>query len=272
MAHIFFERRSVLLGMASLAAFPGRALASQEICCGVDYLEALGKPGTLKGTAKYLPPSQLHDAYDYAIYVNAAAKGPAAQKMWVLNRVGRKWKLALWDQDYWAQKDVTAQPSYSWPVSTGRKYSDSPSGPTPLGVFNSDDRRARHRVGWGSPGMYNSIYIDLHYSGGRASGVAIHGTTKSKYSRLGTIDSHGCVRMTQRNADEVWRLFHPDNSPGPQSPIWGEVPRYFKSSPRPDLSARRGYVRDGTLLRDKDNKLLTKPGYRAVFVFFRDDI
>ena len=78
--------------MASLAAFPGRALASQEICCGVDYLEALGKPGTLKGTAKYLPPSQLHDAYDYAIYVNAAAKGPAAQKMWVLNRVGRKFK------------------------------------------------------------------------------------------------------------------------------------------------------------------------------------
>ena len=90
--------------------------------------------------------------------------------MWVLERDGAGWKLALWDEDFWG--DTT--PDYSWPVSTGRYYQgNNRSGPTPLGIFNVDDRTYRHVRGWGAPGMYNSIFIDLHYSGGRMSGAPL---------------------------------------------------------------------------------------------------
>jgi hypothetical protein len=268
------NRRQILLGIGafSLAASGAKAGDAGFKCCGIDYLEALAVPGRLHKTVSYLAPSALHRNYSHAIYVNTARNGDAAQKMWVLKRTGETWKLALWDEGYWADKGITRTPPYSWPVSTGRKYNDSPSGPTPVGIFNADDRNARHRRGWGSPGMYNSIYIDLHYSGGRASGVAIHGTSESKYKLLGRIDSHGCVRMTQSNADKTWTMFHPSNARGPDSPLWGEVPRYFTSTPRPDYTARYGYVRDGSLLFDKNGKVLTKEGFTAVFVFFRDDL
>jgi hypothetical protein len=269
-----FNRRQVMLGAGAVLASSRGLMASNVAsgCCGIDYLERLADPGRLHDSVDYIPPSRLHAAYNHAIYVNTAGKGEAAQKMWVLERRGDGWHLALWDAAYWADKGVTGTPPYSWPVSTGRKYSDSPSGPTPTGIFNIDDRNARHRKGWGSPGMYNSIYIDLHYSGGRAAGVAMHGTFKSKYPLLGRIDSHGCVRMTQANADQTWDLFHPNGARGPESPLWGEVPRYFTSTPSPDYTARYGYVRDGRLLYDKAGKVLTKAGYTAVFVFFRDDL
>lgn len=269
-----FNRRQALLGFGALMWLgPGsQASVSGPVCCGIDYLESLAGPGRLNRNAAYLPPSALHPTYSHAIYVNTAGNGETAQKMWVLKRHQNSWKLALWDEAYWAKKGITGTPEYSWSVSTGRKYNGSRSGPTPVGIFNIDDRNTRHRRGWGAPGMYNSIYIDLHYSGGRASGVAIHGTNKSKYRFLGKIDSHGCVRMTQPNADKVWSLFHPSEVRGADSPLWGEVPRYFTSKPSSDYAARYGYVRDGSLLFDTQGNMLTKAGYKAVFVFFKDKL
>lgn len=239
---------------------------------GLDYLERLGQPGALSAKMAFIPPSQIDAAYSHVVYVNAATKGGGAQKMWVIERAGEGWKLALSDADYWLDKGT---PTYSWPVSTGRVYpGEKRAGPTPLGIFNVDDRNSRHRRGWGSPGMYNSIYIDLHYNSGRISGVAMHGTTQSKYGLLGKADSHGCVRMHQSNADLIWSLFHGDGKPGDGSALWSQdVPRYFKSKPTQSRSARRGYVRDGSVLLDASTGArLTKPGYSVLFVFFRDDV
>ncbi len=267
-------RRNTLIGLGALGfvAAPRFGWAIEDAGVGIDYLEALGKPGALSERVKYLAPSQIDEAYSHVIYVNSAHRTPGAQKMWVIERDGDGWKLALWDEKYWENNGAT--PEYSWPVSTGRKYAgDSRSGPTPLGIFNADDRNHRHRRGWGSPGMYNSIYIDLHYRSGRASGVAMHGTTSSKYRKLGRADSHGCIRMTQANANSVWSMFHGEGRPGENSPLWSEVPRYFETPPARDRSARWGYVRDGTLLRDEETgEVLTKPGYSVLFVFFRDDL
>lgn len=261
------NRRGVLgLGVAAaLAIGAGRAAAASSPA-DIGYLEAL----VLAEGTPYLAPSRLPLAYGHAVYVNTALSGNGAQKMWVLERTAAGWQLAVHDPDHWAGK---GQPAYSWPVSTGRTYpGDKRSGPTPTGIFNVDERRARHRPGWGSEGMYNAVYIDLHYSGGRVSGVAIHGTTAGKYRNLGRADSHGCVRMRQDNADRVWALIHPGGARAEASPIWGEVPRFFASAPRADMSARTGYVRDGTLLTGADGAVLTRPGYRMVFVFFRDDL
>lgn len=224
----------------------------------LSYLEAvMPRPGT-----PYVAPSDLHPAYSHAVYVNAALSGPNAQKMWVIARAPQGgWSLLADATDDGA--------GASWPVSTGRKYpGDSRSGPTPLGLFNIDDRR--YRPGWGSPGMYNALYIDLHYSSGRASGVAIHGTTQGQYGKLGRADSHGCVRMRQSQADLIWLLLHPLGRHGPASPLWGEIPRYFTSAVGQGMTARRGYVRDGSLLHDASGRLLTRDGYRMVFVFFWD--
>lgn len=262
-------RRSVLAGLTIWAALP---VMSADTSFGVDYLEGLAAPGSLPDGMAYLAPSQLDPSYTHAFYVNTATRSDAGQKMWVLERQGAGWGLALWDEAYWA--DRAGAPTYSWPVSTGRHYTGNRrSGPTPLGIFNVDERDYRHRKGWGGEGMYNSIYIDLHYSGGRRSGVAMHGTPRSEYRKLGRADSHGCVRMRQENADLVWGMMHGTGRPGAGSPLWSEaVPRYFTSTPKGDWSNRFGYVRDGSFLHDASGERLMKAGYSAVFVFFRDDL
>jgi len=265
------NRRSLLvaLGATTLTVtLPQTSRAVENKSFGIEYLEALGQPGALNEKIAFIPPSKIDPAYSHVVYVNAATKSPGGQKMWVIERNVTGWQLALSDPDYWADKGA---PTYSWPVSTGRHYpGEKRAGPTPLGIFNADDRNTRHRRGWGSPGMYNSIYIDLHYNSGRASGVAMHGTPSNKYRLLGKADSHGCIRMHQSNADQIWSMFHPEGRPGPNSPLWSEVPRYFKS--RVTTGTRRGYVRDGSILHNASGERLTKPGYSVLFVFFRDDL
>ncbi|MDF0603271.1 L,D-transpeptidase [Psychromarinibacter sp. C21-152] len=268
---MYWTRRAALAALGALALTgPARAIEAPGV--GIDYLEALGQPGALSEQVAYLPPSAIDPAYSHVIYINAALSGDGAQKMWILERANGGWALALWDQDYWDGKGEV--PSYSWPVSTGRYYrGNNRSGPTPLGIFNVDDRAFRHVKGWGAPGMYNSIFIDLHYSGGRMSGVAMHGTTRSKYRLLGRPDSHGCIRMEQPNADLVWELFHGDGRPGAESPLWtAAVPRYFTSEPQQNWNPRWNYVRDGSYLTDEAGERLTKAGYSALFVIFRDDL
>lgn len=266
--HDAISRRQ-LIGSGAAALLLGTVRAGATAApTGPDigYLEALTLP---EGTP-FLRPSAIPDAYGHAVYVNTALSGAGAQKMWVTARGDTGWQLALHDEKHWADK---GPPAYSWTVSTGRKYpGDSRSGPTPVGVFNVDERKARYRPGWGSQGMYNALYIDLHYSGGRVSGVAMHGTPTGNYRKLGRADSHGCVRMTQANADQLWALIHPEGKRADASPIWGEVPRFFTSDVRADMAARTGYVRDGTVQMAADGAVLTRPGYRMLFVFFRDDL
>ncbi|MCP3971056.1 MAG: L,D-transpeptidase [Rhodobacteraceae bacterium] len=272
-----WNRRDFLtaIGAFAFCAAPGAGYAVAEQGFGLDYLEALGQPGGINPKIAFVPPSRIDPAYSHAIYVNTATGSASGQKMWVIERNGASWQVARWDEDFWAKKGVEGIPPFSWPISTGIRYAgDRRSGPTPLGIFNPDDRNHRHRRGWSSPGMYNSIYIDLHYGSGRASGVAMHGTPRGNYRRLGRAASHGCIRMRQGNSDKVWKLFHGSGRPGTSSPLWSEaVPRYFATPPTPTASARRDYVRDGSVLMDElTGERLTKPGYSVLFVFFRDDL
>ena len=263
-------RRGLLAGAGS-ALLAGRVGASASVSAvGMGYLEGLGRPGSLDPRVAFVPPSAVDPRYDHAIYVNTAWSGAGMQKMWVLERAGTGWRLALSDPDHWKG----AEPTYSWPVSTGKLWpGNNRAGLTPTGIFNIDERAQRHRRGWGSPGMYKAVYIDLHYSSGRVSGVAMHGTTSNMYRRLGQPASHGCVRMTTANADRMWGLIHhPGGATREASERWGEVPRYFASEPADSMAARQGYVRDGSVLYDAAGQELTKEGYRVLLVFFRDDL
>ncbi|SHI33177.1 L,D-transpeptidase [Wenxinia saemankumensis] len=254
-------RRAVLAGgaagLAAVAA-PLRAMAAPDF--GIDYLEGLDLAG-------YLRPSDIPGAFTHAFYVNTAFSGGGMQKMWVLGRAGSGWDLAL------REPGLPEEAGWSWPVSTGTFWpGNDRAGPTPTGVYNLDERSHRFRTGWGSPGMYRAVYIDLHYTSGRQSGVAMHGTTHGQYVRLGRPASHGCVRMRCENMDMAWEMLHPGGARGEGTPLWGEVPRLFASTPEDSPAARTGYSRDGTWLRDQDGALLTKRGYTALFVFFRDDL
>jgi len=278
--HTRLTRRSMATGLAAgalvaaLPATPARATRAldgrrgflNDQALGLPYLERTGREQAGRDDRPFIAPSRIHPAYSHALYVNCAVRGPGAQKMWAIQRDGPLWRLAMWDNGFWKDED----PCYSWPVSTGRVYpGDRRAGPPPIGVYNVDERPGRHVRGWGSAGMYNSIFIDYHYSSGRRSGVAIHGTTASKYHLLGRADSHGCVRLTKANADQLWTFFHPGTRPGPASPLWSDhVPRYF-SSPLGN-SIRRNYRRDGEGIETASG-LLTRPGYTVLLVFFRDD-
>ncbi|MEO0792400.1 MAG: L,D-transpeptidase family protein [Pseudomonadota bacterium] len=208
----------------------------------VAYLEGLkGKP------RHFLAPSEIDPRYTMALYVNVAARGPRAQRMWVLQRdaIGGRWKLGMSDKRYWRRRGLPADitPRYSWKVSTGRKYrGDRRSGPTPQGVFSLDERRHRMTRGYRGPGMIHAMFLDLHYRSGRASGVAFHGTTRNKYRILGRIDSHGCIRMTQSNALALMNRIQGRDNVIPEALRWGDVPRFWQ---RERGRTRLGYRRDG---------------------------
>lgn len=260
------------------------------------YLEGLdGKP------KYYVAPSKLDGRFNLALYVNAKGRGPNAQRMWVLQRdpVDGKMKLAMWDKKWWASKRVQRkynlkpgeEPPFSWLVSTGYRWpGNRKSGPTALGVFAMDERKGRTQRGWHTHGMIHVMYIDYHYKSGRRSGVAFHGTNRSQYRKLGRIASHGCIRMRQTNALSLLKRMKGWDKVLTEAQRWGEVPRFWR---RQKYANRYGYVRDGSLLREPlqvadaasslppegikistdaapPSDVLTKTGYRAVAVIFRD--
>jgi hypothetical protein len=266
------------LGLAPQAARGDPALT---------YLESL------KGSSeRYKAPSELDGRYTVALYVNAAGSGPWRQRMWVLHRdaVGGSWRLAMWDEAHWKKAKLPngETPSYSWPVSTGRYYRGDPfSGPTPTGVFALDERKWRYGRGYTAPGMVHTMYIDFHYDNGRRSGVAFHGTLPGRYRRLGSIDSHGCIRMKQANAAAVFDRITGRDRVLAADMRWGEVPRFWIAERGQN---RAGYTRDGTphpvetqvadlspvetaAMTASDAgvpTVLTKTGFRAIAVIFEN--
>lgn len=275
------------LQAAALVAVLALVLAAQTARADA----ALGYLESLKGTSeRYQAPSELDPRFTVALYVNAATKGPWRQRMWVLHRdtVGGEWRLAMWDDKHWKNAKLAdgETPAYSWPVSTGRYYpGDRFSGPTPTGVYALDERRWRYGRGYTAPGMIHTMFIDLHYSDGRGSGVAFHGTLPGRYRYLGSADSHGCIRMKQANAAALFDRITGRDKVLPEELRWGEVPRFWQTERG---QKRFGYTRDGSqhpaeqpLIADlgimqvaahPDAEalpgVLTKTGFRAIAVIF----
>lgn len=81
---------------------------------------------------------------------------------------------------------------YSWPVSTGRRGHDTPTG---------SYRAKRLERTW-----YSSQYDDapMPHSIFFRGGYAIHGTSHTKY--LGRRASHGCIRLAPGHARQLFSL------------------------------------------------------------------
>lgn len=82
---------------------------------------------------------------------------------------------------------------YTWPVSTGRSGYDTPSG-----SFKPSSMERKHfSREWDDAPMPNSIFFT-------PEGHAIHGTYEPR--RLGRAASHGCVRLSRKNAETLYDL------------------------------------------------------------------
>jgi lipoprotein-anchoring transpeptidase ErfK/SrfK len=88
---------------------------------------------------------------------------------------------------------VDGEQRYNWPVSTGGNEYDTPSGtfkPFRMEIDHYSDE-------WDDAPMPYSIFFTQ-------TGNAIHGTYEVRH--LGHAVSHGCVRLSLKNAAALWKL------------------------------------------------------------------
>lgn len=81
------------------------------------------------------------------------------------------------------------------PSSSGASHFGSDYVDTFSGVFRINTQKSLTRRF--QDGMFNALYVDIRYPWGKMSGIAIHGTFKSQYRKLGQQASHGCIRVKQ---------------------------------------------------------------------------
>src|SRR5674476_394121 len=117
------------------------------------------------------------------------------------------------------------EPLYNWVVSTGRTGHATPSG-----SFTAFRMEAEHySKEWDDAPMPHSIFFTM-------KGHAIHGTYDTAH--LGTAVSHGCVRLSDANAAQLYELVQQQGFGAIKVSLMGEAPG------RAQAVARRGAPRD----------------------------
>ena len=105
---------------------------------------------------------------------------------------------------------VNGEQLYQWPVSTGGQGYDTPSGtfkPFRMEIDHTSDE-------WDDAPMPYSIFFTQE-------GHAIHGTN---HSSLGRPASHGCVRLSVKNAATLWALVKREKMANTNVVLTGAIP------------------------------------------------
>jgi hypothetical protein len=130
---------------------------------------------------------------------------------------------------------VNGEDRYIWPVSTGRRGYDTPSGDhQPFRM--EKDHFSRE---WDDAPMPNSIFFTK-------IGHAIHGTYEVR--NLGRPASHGCVRLAPENAAKLFALVKDEGVFNTRVRLIGEIPKssdLIAGRDRGDQS-RTTYARNST--------------------------
>jgi L,D-transpeptidase catalytic domain len=106
---------------------------------------------------------------------------------------------------------VDGEPLYDWPVATGGRDYDTPSGtfkPFRMEIDHTSDE-------WDNAPMPYSIFFT-------DTGVAVHGTYEQK--SLGRAVSHGCVRLSVKNAATLWNLVKREKMANTSVVVTGDIP------------------------------------------------
>lgn len=214
----------------------------------------------------YLTPA-LEDAFDVFILVNVSYEkyGDSnayipSQHMRVLRKKSANQKVFVRDADGYIvdvnegvlgseDEGAFSELQGLMPVSSGASHKAADPQPyvdTPTGIYRISHSKSRAKRY--STGMWHSLYFDLIYPWGKESGLAIHGTSKSAYSKLGTQQSHGCVRITQAQANQLYETLL--------------SPEYTKMLPDMDRTARL----KSELI--KNGEVQTREGQKALIIIF----
>jgi hypothetical protein len=178
---------------------------------------------------------ELYPFFDLYLYVNKAPQGASAQHMYIFERL----------------PNGSFQLRYRWPTSTGRERSERYFTTTPTGIFKLDPGRFytyyESKV-WDGVPMPFAMFLDSGYSGGRSSGIAIHGTNSQR--SLGNRASGGCIRLALPNARMLFGLI--------RSRYSGPVPKFAWEG---DQTSRTGRVRT-----NGEGKIVLENGYRVLLI------
>ena len=168
----------------------------------------------------------LEESFDVFLLVNTAQGGSdnvlvPSQHMLVLERSGA---ADVFSRDAGGTINGAARTALQiglFPVSSGQAAQGSIL--TFSGIYRVDavDSRGGLATGIDAPMSY-ALYIDHTYSGGRDSGVAVHGTPRANYGFLGNQrKSHGCVRTRHDIAKMLYTKLMPESgSPFSSSAYW----------------------------------------------------
>ena len=104
---------------------------------------------------------------------------------------------------------------YTWPVSTGAEEYDTPTGSFTPFRMEID----HHSDEWDNAPMPYSIFFT-------ETGVAVHGTYERR--SLGRAVSHGCVRLSVKNAATLWALVKKEKMANTSIEVTGDV---FEEAP-----------------------------------------
>src|SRR3954469_3282520 len=108
--------------------------------------------------------------------------------------------------------EVDGRPLYHWPVSTGKAAQYD----TPNGKFKAFRMEEDHySKEWDDAPMPHSIFFT-------PKGHAIHGSYEVK--RLGSAASHGCVRLSPKNAETLFALVKSEGMNNTKVVLTGEAP------------------------------------------------
>jgi hypothetical protein len=120
----------------------------------------------------------------------------------------------LIDVDKSAQRmtvTLNGEQLYDWPVSTGGAGYDTPSGtfkPFPMEIDHTSDEYDN------APMPYSMFFTQ--------TGVAVHGTYEQR--NLGHAVSHGCVRLSVKNAATLWALVKREKMANTNVVLSGAIP------------------------------------------------
>ncbi|MCC6138884.1 MAG: L,D-transpeptidase [Bdellovibrionaceae bacterium] len=135
------------------------------------------------------------------------------------------------------------------PISSGKPGNNGIR--TFSGIFRVSTKRSKSHLSTGKEApMSYAVYIDARYTGGRESGIAIHGTPTRNHKLLGVSRaSHGCLRTLPIIAKEIYtHVMSPE--------MWSEeLPKFDKFENFPSEEVMSGQTG-------------TEPGTRTLFIIF----
>lgn len=188
-------------------------------------------------------PDDIESYFDLFLYVSKAVGGPLGQRMYVFER----------------DRAGGMNPYAEWRVSTGREKVEFHKDrklftTTPEGIFKFDPDRMYpmwySRLYDNAP-MPHTMFYDMTING-RKTGLAIHAAAgASKIARLGRRDSGGCVRLSPKNARELF--YKVKNTTAGMVPVF-------------ETDQKGSTDRWGNVVRDGSGNLQLTDGYKALLM------